>query len=301
MRFHVGFTFRPKNIIKFLIPILIGIGAYFGFPSIFGFIKVNALVNLNTKFDFTIDEDLTSSVIANYQNIMSDLGDSTYYDYVITYKGNQSFLVFLTKASFHSVYVYKEYSYTNFHLDDDNYIYIAFDTTTDLTNSSVYSLIKSCYVGGFDNDSNCWSIDDGNGVYVGSGSNNPGIVSIGLGNDDDLTATLTQYYYYSSVPLYNYIDSNNENSNDVFYKSLYINDTLIEEGDNFPTYYSLYIGEPEPEPPIPSQDTIVNNIYWFTDNITEYDVLVNIYVLLFLYCFSMIILKLLIIVKGVKW
>lgn len=44
-----------------------------------------------------------------------------------------------------------------------------------------------------------------------------------------------------------------------------------------------------------------NLIYWFTEHYTEYDVLVNIYVILFLYCISMVVLKLLSIIKNTHY
>ena len=44
-----------------------------------------------------------------------------------------------------------------------------------------------------------------------------------------------------------------------------------------------------------------NFVYWFTDHLYEYDILVNIYILLFLYCTSMILLKLLSIVKNTHY
>lgn len=42
-------------------------------------------------------------------------------------------------------------------------------------------------------------------------------------------------------------------------------------------------------------------IYWFFDNYTEYDILVNIYILLFLYCFAMIIFRILTFIKNTRW
>lgn len=44
-----------------------------------------------------------------------------------------------------------------------------------------------------------------------------------------------------------------------------------------------------------------NYVYWFTDHYLEYDVLVNIYILLFLYCISMILLKLFAIIKNTHY
>lgn len=300
MRFHVGFSFRLKNLVKFIIPILIGIGAYFGLPVLFGFIpKANALVNLNTSYDFTINEDLSSSLTDTYNTIIEDLKDNQNgYTFAINYKGTETYIYSFPKLSFTSVYVYKEYSYVGFHINNETFFYLHFDNSTDIINTTEYQQYLTCYTTGDFN--NCFSISN-NDIYFGNGSASPFVIAIGLGNDDNFSATLDQYYYYIESPQYYYIDSNNSSNSDVFYKSLYINGELIEEGDPFPTYYSLFIGSDEPIPPEPEESTIVDSIYWFTDNITEYDILVNIYILLFLYCISMIVLKLLMIVKGVKW
>ena len=48
MRFHVGVSFRLKTIKKYLIPILLGILAYFGFNGIFA----NAQTNNNTYYEY---------------------------------------------------------------------------------------------------------------------------------------------------------------------------------------------------------------------------------------------------------
>lgn len=41
-----------------------------------------------------------------------------------------------------------------------------------------------------------------------------------------------------------------------------------------------------------------NYVYWFTEVFTEYDILINIYILLFIYCISSLIIKFLTIVKN---
>lgn len=302
MRFHVGFSFRLKNLVKFIIPILIGIGAYFGLPVLFGFTKASALVNLNTSYDFTINEDLPSSLTDKYNSIITDFKDNQNgLTFAINYKGSETYIYTFSKLSFSSVYVYKEYSYVNFHINDDNFLYLHFDNSTDIINTTEYQEFLTCYTS---NDfNNCYSISN-NDIYFGNGSADPFVIAISLGNDDNLSATLDQYYYYIESPQYYYIDSNNSSSNDVFYKSLYINGDLIEEGDAFPTYYSLFIGSDEPippEPPEPSDKDIRDYIYWFFDNYTEYDILVNIYILMFVYFMFNLFMKCIYLIKGVKW
>ena len=54
MRFHIGLSFRWKTIKKFLIPIIIGLLAYFGFGNIFdnvplGCLQVNAIEYYETS------------------------------------------------------------------------------------------------------------------------------------------------------------------------------------------------------------------------------------------------------------
>lgn len=46
---------------------------------------------------------------------------------------------------------------------------------------------------------------------------------------------------------------------------------------------------------------LFNKIYYFDDNTTKIGLLSNIYILLFLYCFSMIILRIITIIKNIRW
>lgn len=77
MRFHVGMSFNWRTIKKFLIPILLGFLAYFGFNFIsdsksipFGFIQVNA-EELGDYNDISSD-DIPDEVENNY-NYWSDV------------------------------------------------------------------------------------------------------------------------------------------------------------------------------------------------------------------------------------
>ncbi len=46
---------------------------------------------------------------------------------------------------------------------------------------------------------------------------------------------------------------------------------------------------------------LFNKIYWFDDNSSELGVLSSIYILLFLYCISMVFLKIITIIKNTRW
>ena len=64
-------------------------------------------------------------------------------------------------------------------------------------------------------------------------------------------------------------------------------------------YYYSYLMAQEQENI--THKPLVNKVYWFDDNSTIYGVLCSIYVLLFLYCFSMILLRILTIIKNTRW
>ena len=68
MRFHVGVSFRWKTIKKFLLPILFGVLAYFGFGGIFGsfgFLNVFAYYNPDTTY--TLDIPSENNYLQTYQ------------------------------------------------------------------------------------------------------------------------------------------------------------------------------------------------------------------------------------------
>lgn len=57
-------------------------------------------------------------------------------------------------------------------------------------------------------------------------------------------------------------------------------------------YYSYELTEHKP---------LHNKIYWFDDNSTELGVLSSIYILLFLYCLTMIIFRILTFIRNTRW
>ena len=70
MRFHMGFSFRFKDLKKFLFPILIGILAYFGFGGLFGCLQVHAILDMTSNYYFNNIEDFYSDIDTNkYGNV----------------------------------------------------------------------------------------------------------------------------------------------------------------------------------------------------------------------------------------
>ena len=66
MRFHIGCSFRLKSLTKFLIPIALGILAYFGFGGLFGCITVKADSNYNSDFFINYDENEFGGITSPY-------------------------------------------------------------------------------------------------------------------------------------------------------------------------------------------------------------------------------------------
>lgn len=105
--------------------------------------------------------------------------------------------------------------------------------------------------------------------------------------------------YYSDIPWYLKLPSDSETSSN-YYRPVYIDDTLVDFDTKFPTY----IASPD-EPVIPDEpdvpeyvgNTIDNYVYWFYERDDEIGVLVNLYILLFFYCFISLTLKFLRIIK----
>lgn len=67
MRFHIGCSFRPKNLLKFIFPFLLGLLAMFGID------QVNAQVRDDFTYNYTIEpfemNDLTCGVNKSFQEI----------------------------------------------------------------------------------------------------------------------------------------------------------------------------------------------------------------------------------------
>ena len=81
MRFHCGISFSWRTIKKFLFPILIGVLAYFGFDFFgIGFIKVNALENYQTWYDFNYID------LSSYENYVIDNNNVKFKDFVNSIK-----------------------------------------------------------------------------------------------------------------------------------------------------------------------------------------------------------------------
>lgn len=81
------------------------------------------------------------------------------------------------------------------------------------------------------------------------------------------------------------------------YDDITENDIPDEIQDNF-NYWSNILSEEEQQI---EHKSMFNKVYWFDDNTTEIGILSNIYILLFLYCITMIILRIFSLIKKVAW
>lgn len=167
---------------------------------------------------------------------------------------------------------------------------------TDL-NQNTIDEIKSC----ISDYNNCnWSTINNLDTYLRPGwygnivnTNSPNIV---IPNNQTNSQTTYNFPIYANYriprgqPTQAQIDSTT-----IYIKNVVVNNITIEQGMSTPTYYDLYYPstpEPEPEPEDPENDSEFTSwIYWFSEPTDSTSVLNNIYTLLFLYCFTMIIFK----------
>lgn len=75
-------------------------------------------------------------------------------------------------------------------------------------------------------------------------------------------------------------------------------DPIPDEIEDSYYYYSYIMAQDNEEV---EHKSLYNKIYWFDNSDTSYGVLCNIYILLFLYCISMTILRGLTIIKNIRW
>ena len=316
MRFHIGCSFRLKSLTKFLIPIALGVLAYFGFGGLFGCIKVNADENFNTDYFISYNENADFSATfagSTYQDIFDDLIElnSNYYDIVISYI-DYDIKIYLIPKNYGDVniniYGYDVALYITSPSDFRGY-YFSYNSSFN-SNDEVYSNFLSCYQDNIDCESSVsnsygYSFDWGDITF-----NYYGYLEIN-NNDSYSFTNVSSFIYYTNANLVYLPDDFNDSY--TFVKSVTINSNPITIDDNFLTYYDIFVSDPvnpdnpdDPvnpdDPDVPSDQTIIDYIYWFTgENLTEFDVLVNLYVLLFLYCVTNLVVKFLAFIKGVKW
>ncbi len=336
MRFHMGVSFSWRTLKKFIIPILLGALAYFGFSGIFdnfdfplGFmrlIRVNALENYDTTYnleytdysnllDNKIDDNLTYN---EFLNLLID-SKSDYYDFVITLNPYASYNIYyldtinillLDKTSSIPINIYgrSSFLYQSFY-SSNNYIpviiYTFSFTNGDILSSGTYSDFSNCYL----NNSNCSSkrtlslhafrcpvssnnTDDNSCFSVPTNSNSSNFEY--------------GFIYYSSKPLYLSAYSSYVNNSNYFFKTLVLNDKTYSNGDYFPTYYEYMqsLLPDEDNPPIEDETNhkkLFSKIFWLDDSNTEKGILSSIYILLFLYCLTMILFKIATLLKNKRW
>ena len=329
MRFHVGFSFRLKHLKKLLIPILIGLATYFGI-SFFGFLQVNAMVNLDTSYNLTyselevldtkIDDNLTYNDFFNHLNSLESSVNKLII-LVSFYSSNDSLKVYqirlysvpIATASIpFTIYGNSSYPKGFYFSTSSSYRFrfytfdLSSNTYTDILESSIYSNFYTCYTTSTCNSSN-GNVFVSSYIYGDCGTTN-------FLNDDSYNCSIPYYtsslsdknfiFYSSGVPLY-YTETSSNSDTNLFYKSVYINDTKLSDGDYIMTYkeYLDSIDTPPDEPP--NEDTehkgLFSKIYWFDDNSTSYGVLTSIYELLFLYCLTMILFRILTFLKNKRW
>lgn len=173
----------------------------------------------------------------------------------------------------------------------DTYKYITY-TYTNYNYDTVLQEVKSC----LDDYNSCtWSTMTGNLDTQWAWTK--------ISNFEQNLTMTTDYVNPSYLPIYsNYklelkgpTQAQLDESSMIFY-SLKVND--VEYTDYVPTYYDIYYPSSEPDEPTPDEPTpdeptsdFTSWIYWFSEPTDSVSILNNIYTLLFLYCFTIIILK----------
>lgn len=322
MRFHFGVSFRFKYLKKFLFPILIGFLTYL-FSSYINLGVVHAMTNLDSKYDITLQElDLSKNVYSDktaqelLDEIVSKFSLSDYDLYIyIYYNGNYTLYINIINSSPSipiTISGYESRLYVRSNLSGNStfchYYSLPFGQTMSSSNSLIYNNLMSTL-----NDISSYRpLTEGS---ASSGTNNQllnGFIirnNSNFNNTDSYTFDLSDYgyIYYSSKSLV-YTLSIDESSISRFQKQLIINGKTYENQDDLPSYYDLYIKQPEPEPePEPNPDDTDKTmyfskyVYWFGEHDSTDEILENIYVLLFLSFSGIFFLKCVSIIKNTRW
>ena len=275
MRFHVGFSFRFKDLKKFLIPILLGILAYFGFGGLFGCIKVNAFENLDSSFNLTYNNFYENE---NYYHGNDSLAFVMYMaiDYYRNNADNSNFELFINKCdssiclyllqkndinynvnvygSNGSYYVRNLFSKLNL-TNNNSYsyrFYMPFSSNYDVINSAWFSKFKSCVVSdGTDYNSDCLYNVSGVPFYADryTYTFNTNLFSYDSMNDpprinnvDDFTFSSVVPFYYSSFNIYFRTDQNTVDSNSLFVKKIKTNGMTYSITNRIFSYFDVVNG-----------------------------------------------------------
>lgn len=337
MRFHMGVSFSLRTIKKYIFPILLGILAYFGLNFLgLGIIHVKALENYDTSYtlsyselevlDTKIDDNLTYNEFFTYLNSLESqhynliIGINFYKDSITNYNvGLIRLQLMPINVASCSVSLYGTTSYPSgfkfqpYNCDSARFytIVINGNTYTDILQDSVYSSFLNCLQNNSCSNSGGSALDNSY-QFAHFDSNS-------FDNDSSFVGTFPYFsnsfsnntvnsyslLYSSKVPFYYSVNSNSSDSK-VFYKKIIINDKELEVGDYIPTYKEYLDSltpdpEPEPEPDDTEHKAIFNKVYWFDDNTTEIGILSSIYILLFLYCITMVFFKIATLLKNKRW
>ena len=251
MRFHFGFSFGFKQIKKYILPILLGILAYFGLSS-FGLINVYAEENFDTYYNFNYGEEDFENMMLNsdynFQEVFDTFVDydSPYYNIIITYSHDYIYVYCIPKSisSFSSAFyafnsgsdgivpyfdapiTYGSSYYFIFNKNTTNtyfnYLRNCLDNNVCTKLASPYSMLFEFYPHMY---------IDNNSSYTFDSSKIDG-----------------QFLYYSQVPLIYRKTTPRNNINTPFYKSVKFNDILLNDYDEIPTYLDTYPKAPSKPP-----------------------------------------------------
>lgn len=276
MRFHMGFSFRLRDLKKFIFPIILGLLAYLGFGGLFGFIQVNALANYDTKYNLNYNnfyESYTnyhandSLTFILYNMISYYREHNQYYDIFITRWDSDEMSIYLINKSNEfskNVSAYGTYSsgphtvdfVSNLHVESstlNNYIYI-------LKNSSQYGIIQSAFMESFkdcldNNPDNFTCSVAGNSTYrvqnVGTFDADvfyleSYVVPTFMNNDSDYPFLGVVPYYYSSFDIFYRNTSSIVDNNVYFAKNLNFitsnNNYFYHIGDKIYSYFDIING-----------------------------------------------------------
>lgn len=282
MRFHCGISFSWRTIKKFLFPFLLGLLAFFGFNTIYDYVKDNgvplgvlkayALENYDTQFNNSIPDYIQRLSNQSCQNIKPydyinqiiedvDFSTSTYQMYITTPSTNFVDIYFyLSTTDFDEITYYANSSKSMFLKSQP---VITFNARFTLK----FGYTGSCPSGSpFEQNFYIHLIDfiqNGNTQWLGSSSyfgNLMAISSTFSFQDSGYSTTANNnsnyntdwWFYYSSRKLY--LSDDDFSGDSFFHKNVYItnNDLLIHPGDFAPSYYNIYVSPPEPDPSEPS-------------------------------------------------
>ena len=328
MRFHMGVSFRLKSLKKFIFPILFGIFAYF-LSSYINLGQVYAQSNYDTSYDLTLNE-----IDFSQYNVFTDINTQEMFDEIIenfNYSTHDLLIQYLYRNSSYSVYVYliphqtnlqfNIYGYQNelrigSETNISNMIFWYFNPNQSFSSASStnYTRLIEC----LQNVSTCSPTNTVQGTTGNNTVNTFYEITIGtngsnFNNSSSYTLNYNNYgYTYYSSNSYVYSSTQYANNATRYVKALTLNSEGLTNQDDLPTYYDLYVRQPDPEPepepepePDPEPDDInvafSKYVYWFGEHTNTSEILENIYCLIFLYCIGMISLKFLTIIKNTRW